>query len=75
VSDGLEVADIEGNSHSLRLLKRNVIAGLNGYICICGRLYITANIHMAKIDHGCWKEHKKVEHKPTCVYRLRREYF
>jgi hypothetical protein len=75
VSDGLEFADIEGNSHSLKLLRRNIIAGLNGYICTCGRLFISANIYAAKIDHGCWREYKMGEHKPTCVYRVKREYF
>jgi hypothetical protein len=75
VSDELDFIDAEGHAHSLKLLEHNVINNLNGYVCSCGRLFITPHVRVAKIDHCCWGEYKKVEDKPTCVYRLRREYF
>jgi hypothetical protein len=74
-SNRLDFVDAGGSSHSLKLLKRNVIAGFNGYICSCGRLFVSSGIHVAKLDHGCWREHRKVEVKPTCVYKLRWENF
>ena len=75
MKEKLEFVDAEGSNHSLKLLKRDVIAGLNGYICTCGRLFVSPGIHVAKLDHGYWYEHRLVEHKATCVYRLKRELF
>ena len=74
-SDSLEFVDELGRDHSLKLLKRNVIGEFNGYVCSCGRLFVSPGIHLAKLDHGCWYEHSQVEHKARCELEYKRESF
>ena len=68
--------DSNGNTHSLKLLKRNVVGDLNGYICNCGKLFVAPSKAVAEMDHTLWiKREEGKRNTPRCVYRPRMEYF
>lgn len=69
----VEIRNMNHEEHKIKLLARNVLAGLNAYISTCGKLFITENIRVARLDHKLWEGSEREQKTRVCGWT--REYF